>query len=330
MTIMMKNKYNQFFNDDPWESLSGTCYPEGRRLYLNDERFWVSIDDAGRVMFFVHEEGEANIKVLENLASLDIKIDYSFVGATRLCCILNDLDDELKHKFSIVSKDIAYSCSKFSGNELLSKVQLRIKSWANFLKPARTGLSDSEYVGFWGELYVVSQYLMKLHSPNDAVRFWIGPLGKKQDITLNSCAIEIKTSMSGDARTINISSIDQLEKVTPSLFLLHLVGSPSSDGHGLSLKELYESCIERVKYDMEIETLFLNKVYQLYGKASNEQLNNSISIISETMFTIRNDFPFLTRRNLPIAVAKVNYEILISEVKKFESQESIEEVVQHG
>lgn len=330
MTIMTKNKYSQFFNDDPWDSLSGTCYPEGRRLYLNDERFWVSIDDAGRVMFFVHEEGDANIKVLENLASLDIKIDYSFVGATRLCCTLNDLDDDLKHKFSIVSKDIAYSCSKFSGNELLSKVQLRIKSWANFLKPARTGLSDSEYIGFWGELYVVSQYLMKLHFPKDAVRFWVGPLGKKQDITLNSCAIEIKTSMSGDARTITISSIDQLEKVTPSLFLLHLVGSPSSDGNGLSLKELYESCIERVQYDMEIETLFLNKVSQLYGKASNEQLNNSISIISETMFTIRDDFPSLTRRNLPIAVAKVNYEILISEVKNFESQESIEEVVQNG
>ena len=330
MTIMTTNKYSQFFNDDPWDSLNGLCYPEGRRLYLNDERFWVSVDDGGRIMFFVHEGGEANLKVLENLASLDIHLDTSFVGDTRLCCTLIDVDGDLKNKFSIVAKDIAHNCSKFSGNELLSKVQLRIKSWANFLKPARTGLSNSEYVGFWGELFVFSQYLMKLHSPKDAVRFWLGPEGKKQDITLNSTAIEIKTSMSGDSRSINISSIDQLEKVTPSLFLLHLVGSPSVDGHGFSLLELYESCIERIQHDMETETLFLNKVTQFYGKANNEQLNNSISIISETMFTVTDDFPALTRKNIPTAITKVKYEVLISEVNKFESEKSIEEVIKNG
>jgi len=330
MTITMKNKYSQFFNDDPWVALNNLCYPEGRRLYLNDERFWVSADVDGRIMLFVHEVGDVNLKALENLASLNIHIDHSFVGATRLCCTLIDEDEDLQNKFSIVAKDIAYNCSKFSGNELLSKVQLRIKSWANFLKPARTGLSNSEYVGFWGELYVFSQYLLKLHSVKDAVRFWLGPEGKKQDITLNTSAIEIKTSMSGDSRSIKISSIDQLEKVTPSLFLLHLIGSPSVDGHGFSLLDLYEACLEIVQHDMEAETLFLNKVYQLYGKANNEQLNSSISIISEVMFTITEEFPTLTRQNVPIAINNVNYEILLSELNEFESDVSIEEVIKNG
>jgi len=330
MTITMKNKYSQFFNDDPWVALNNLCYPEGRRLYLNDERFWVSADVDGRIMLFVHEAGDVNLKALENLASLNIRIDHSFVGATRLCCTLVDEDDDLQNKFSIVAKDIAYNCSKFSGNELLSKVQLRIKSWANFLKPARTGLSNSEYVGFWGELYVFSQYLLKLHSAKDAVRFWLGPEGKKQDITLNTSAIEIKTSMTGDSRSIKISSIDQLEKVTPSLFLLHLIGSPSVNGHGFSLLDLYGSCLELVQHDMEAETLFLNKVSQLYGKANNEQLNSSISIISETMFTITDEFPTLTRQKVPVAISNINYEILLSELNEFESEESIEEVIKNG
>jgi len=330
MTITMKNKYSQFFNDDPWVALNNLCYPEGRRLYLNDERFWVSADVDGRIMLFVHEVGDINLKALENLASLNVFIDHSFLGATRLCCTLVDEDDDLQNKFSIVAKDIAYSCSKFSGNELLSKVQLRIKSWANFLKPSRTGLSNSEYVGFWGELYVFSQYLLKLHLANDAVRFWLGPEGKKQDITLNTTAIEIKTSMSGDSRSIKISSIDQLEKVTSSLFLLHLIGSPSVDGHGFSLLDLYESCFELVKHDMEAETLFLNKVSRLYGKANSQQLNNSISIISETMFTVIDDFPLLNSKNTPSAITRVNYEILISEIKNFQSEQSIEEVIKNG
>jgi hypothetical protein len=330
MTIMTKNKYSQFFNDDPWDYLNDLCYPEGRRLYLNDERFWVSIDNAGRIMFFVHEVGKVNLKALTNLASLDIKIDDDFLGATRLCCILIDSDDDLKNKFSIVAKDIAHNCSKFSGYELLNKVQLRIKSWANFLKASRTGLSNSEYVGFWGELYFVSQILMKIQSPSDAVRFWIGPEGKKQDITLNSIAIEIKTSSSGDARTIKISSIDQLEKITESLFLMHIITSPSNNDKGASLKELYENCLQLIDHDLNAETLFLLKISDLYGKANEEQLNDKLSTLAESMYEVRDDFPCLTRNVVLPSIASIQYEIFISSLKNFEITNTIQEVIKNG
>jgi hypothetical protein len=327
---MKSDKYSDFFQNDPWSALDSLCYPEGRRLYLNDERFWVSADLDKKIMLFVHEIGEINLKVLENIDKLEITIDRSFAGATRLCCTLVEDDCDLKDKFSIVAKDIAYSCSKFSGNELLTNVQLRIKSWASFLKPSRTGLTNSEYVGFWGELYIFYQYLLKLHSAKNAVRFWLGPEGKKQDITLNSVAIEIKTSMSGDSQTIKISSIDQLEKITPSLFLIHLIASPSVDEYGFSLLELYELSLRKVQYDTEIETYFLNKVSKLFGKANNEQLNSSISIISENMFSITEDFPVLRRKDIPLAINNVNYEIQLSEINKFKSDLSIEEVIKNG
>ena len=74
---------------------------------------------------------------------------------------------------------------------------------------------------------------------------------------------------------------------------------------------------------------FLNKVSQLYGKANNEQLNSSISIISETMFTITDEFPTLTRQKVPVAISNINYEILLSELNEFESEESIEEVIKN-
>jgi hypothetical protein len=329
MTMKMSN-YSSFFNDNPWQSLNSSCYPDGRRLYLNDNRFWVSVDNEGRIMFFVHEVGESNLKTLENLASISLQLDKNFIDATRLCCTLVSSDDDLKQKFSIVAKDIAHSCSKFSGNELFSKVQLRIKSWANFLKPTRIGLTESEYIGFWGELYVVSQYLIKLHPPKEALTFWVGPKGKKQDITFNTSAIEVKTSMSGDARTLTISSIDQLEKVTSSLFILHLIGSPSSQDSGLSLTNLFETCIESLSDDMESETLFLNKVADLYGRANDEQLNSRILIVTETLFEVREGFPSLTYPTIPKAITKAKYEILLSEIKEFESNKSIGDVIKHG
>lgn len=330
MKILKMNNYNSFFNDDPWSGLNNACYPDGRRLYLNDERFWVSVDSFGRIMFFIHEEARTTLSILENLNSLEIKVDSNFIGSTRLCCTLIDYDKDLKNKFSIVAKDVAFQCSKYSGENLLHKVLLRIKSWADFLKPTRVGLLNSEYIGFWGELYTISQYLLKCYSPGEAVRFWVGPEGKKQDITLNSTAIEIKTSMSGDPRSIKINSLDQLERVTSSLFILHLIASPSQSGNGFSLKNLYEECLQKIRADTEVETLFLNKVFQLYGKASNEQLNNHISIINEKIFNVAEGFPVLNRKNIPLSICKVSYEILLSEITDFESERTIMDIIKNG
>jgi hypothetical protein len=81
---------------------------------------------------------------------------------------------------------------------------------------------------------------------------------------------------------------------------------------------------------LEAETLFLNKVSPLYGKANNDQLNSSISLISETMFTVTEEFPTLTRQNVSIAINNVIYEILLSELSEFQSEESIEEVIKNG
>ena len=118
--------------------------------------------------------------------------------------------------------------------------------------------------------------------------------------------------------------------MTPSLFLLHLIGSPSSSNSGLSLKELFETCIEYVQTDMETETLFLNKISHLYGRANKEQLNNSISIVLESLYVITDEFPCLTHNNIPTSVTRVNYDILISDLKCYEAEQSIEQVVKSG
>ena len=324
------NSYNAFFNDDPWESISGSCYPDGRRLYLEDERFWVSINDEKHILFFVHETGAGNIKVLKNLAGIDISVEEFANDEYRLICALTSDDPELKEKFSIVAKDVAHHCSRFNGIQLFIKVQERIKSWANFLKPQRAGLAYSEFVGLWGELYTVSEVLMKYHAPLDAVRFWIGPEGKKQDITLNSIAIEVKTSISGDPRIIKISSLDQLERVTDDLYLLHIIANPSSDDTGVSLFELYNNCLSNLSSDVHAELLFLQKVSDLYGKASETQLHERFSIVSLSIFNVNDEFPKITRDDVSQGISNVKYEIYVSSIKMYDVTESIEGIIKNG
>jgi len=329
--IMKMNNYEDFFNDDPWALIKAPCYPSGRRLYLTDERFWVSLNNDGKILFFVQEGNGEGIKSLENLAGVEINIEKYSSDEHRLCCILIDSDDmDMRAKFAVISKDVAHHCSQFQGAILFTKVQERIKSWANFLKPTRKGLSHSEFIGLWGELYCVSKYLLTTHLALDAVRFWVGPEGKKQDITLDSIAIEVKTSSSGDPRTIKISSLEQLERTTDKLYLLHLIVSPSSCKNSITLEMIYQQCLDLISHDLSAEALFLQKISKLYGKASEEQLKEQLSIASIHLYDVCNDFPTITRNDVNQGVSVAQYEIFVSTIREFEVIESIKEIIKNG
>jgi hypothetical protein len=328
--MMAMNSYESFFKDDPWSEITEPSYPQGRQLYVNDDRFWVSKNKDGYIQFFIHEKEIINIKSIENLAGVDVSICAYNQNSSRLICTLTTDDRETKEKFSIVAKDVSYTCSKYHGAQLFLKVQDRIKSWANFLKPTKIGLSHSEFVGFWGELYTLSEILMKWLLPSDVVRFWIGSEGKKQDITLNSIAIEVKTSISGDSRTIKISSMEQLERTTSSLYLLHIVANPSDKEHGISLEMLYQQCLKSLAYDLGAETIFIKKASELYSKASESQLNDKFTIISLSLFDVKDTFPFITSGDVRPGISSVTYEILISSLKAFEVTDSLEEILKNG
>lgn len=330
MRVIMNNRYDDFFNNDPWLDIASGTYPHGRRLYKKDERFWVSINGDGQLLFFIHDLGGESVSCLINITGINISIEKAPSGAYRLVCTLTDADLEMKEKFSIVAKDIAHHCSPFHGMQLFIKVQDRIKSWANFLRPTRSGLTHAEFVGFWGELYSISQILMKYHDPAEVLRFWVGPEGKKQDITLNSIAIEVKTTMSGDPQTIRVSSIEQLERVSEYLYLLHIIATPSNNKLGLSLEMLYSKCLGCLTHDVSAETIFLQKTSELYGKANEAQLNDMFSIASVSLFDVRNDFPLISRDDISCGVASVQYEIFTSFIKKFDVTEDMERIIKNG
>jgi len=329
--IMRKNKYEEFFHDDPWALIKAPCYPRGRRLYLSDERFWVSINSDGKILFFVLGGEGSSIKGLENLAGIEVKLEVYSGDKYRLCCTLTDSEDrDIRDKFSIVSKDVAYHCSQFHGEVLFIKVQERIKSWGNFLKPTQAGLLHSELVGFWGEFYTVSEILMGWIPAPDLVRFWVGPDGKKQDITLNSLAIEVKTSVSGDPRTINISSLEQLDSVTPSLYLLHIIANPSDQDHGVSLRMLFLNCIRVLSQDASAKTLFLHKVSGLYGRATDAQLDECFSVASLSLYDVKEGFPMLTSSEVGNGIAGAQYQIYTSAINQFDVTSDFEEIIKNG
>ena len=324
------NSVEKFFQDNPWGAIDQPCYPEGRRLYLHDERFWVSMDENHHLLFFVQDVGGESVKPLENLAGLNIAIEPQANGEFRLVCRLTATESELEDKFATVAKDIAFHCSGYKGAQLFLKTQERIKSWANFLKPSRSGLSDAELVGFFGELYALAEHLTPVLTAKESVRAWIGPEGKKQDFTLNDWAIEVKTTVSGDQQTVRISSLDQLDRVTAKLYLLRVVAAPATSGDGLSLGELYDKCLASVQNDVIVEGMFQLKASDLYGKASESQIEEKFKVVNVSLFDVVDEFPKLTRSEVNVGIPDVSYEISVGAIASFEVDSNFNELLSHG
>ncbi len=320
------NDIEKFFNDDPWQHINSPIYPNGQRLYQKDERFWVSMDASDRLIFFIRESGKYTIKKLPKLDGLEISIDHDSIdGETMLVCTLTE--PLLRDKFAIVAKDVAYNSSKLEGDVLLDECKTRIISWADFLKPSRKGLTKAEWFGFWGELYVLTQILKPSMDASDAVKFWIGPDGKKQDFTFNNSALEIKTTISGDPNSIKISSLDQLHKITEKLFLVHLHINFSNDVAALSLHDMYTSMENSLKDDIDAKTKFLNKASSLYGKASEEQLEDKFNFLAMETYEIKDGFPSLTSENTASAITSVKYSINPTSLKSYLAELNFEELL---
>ena len=85
------------------------------------------------------------------------------------------VDNSIKRKKRFLETNI------IGVDSFLDACKNQMISWGDFLKPSRKGLTHSEWIGYWGELYVLLFMIHPNYSFHEAVKFWIGPLMKKQD-----------------------------------------------------------------------------------------------------------------------------------------------------
>lgn len=317
---------DNFFREDPWEGIDGPM--SSRRLYEKDKRFWVTVDNEKRQVFFIREYGSYEIKNLPSLSSLDISVDLSHENETRLICCLTD--EDLRDKFAIIAKAIAYKNTDLAGNAFLNSCKNQIISWGEFLKPSRKGLSHAEWIGYWGELYALLFMVHPSFDFHQAVDFWIGPLMKKQDFAIDNTALEIKTSMTGDASHIKISSLDQLHKITENLYLIHLHISQSSDQTGFSLKDLYQKAEKLFENNPSTEIKFIDKTKKLHNKATKEQLEQKFLFIDQEIYNVpdsSDNFPSITSEKIDQGISAVKYSINPAALHDFKIEKTIEELI---
>ena len=321
---------NDFFNENPWRDIKTPNYPTGRRLYLKDDRFWASVDSDNRLVFFIHEEGIKARDKITHISGINIEIEVYGEDSSRLMCTLLDSSPDIVEKFITVAKDVAHSCAEYSGRDLLLNAKKRILSWSSFLKPQRSGLSESEFKGFFGELYVFTKILISNFDADECLRFWVGTEYKKQDFIVGQSALEIKTSFVGNKNTATISSLEQLERNTDELFLVKLLFNSAKNRSGNSLESMYKECLEDIGEDLHSRTIFLNKISPYYDNASEDQIKEPLTHISTTVYSVEEGFPCLTKSNTYAAITLCKYSIDLNLASQFVQQKTLLEIFNDG
>ena len=321
----------EFFQDDPWELINEANYPERAfSFYGRDDRFWAAKKDQNQLVFFIQIPIQVNTEIIESLSGtlveiVNYEIDNSNVS--RLVITLEEI--ELREKFIILTKALAYSLSSQSNDSIFQAAKKELGEWSNFLRPSRKGLSREEHIGLWGELYVFTEFMIALHPLTDAIKYWIGPDQKKQDFTLNDLAIETKTTMSGDSARIQISSLEQLDKITEKLFISHIFINETDDGK--SIEDYFNELDDLMSGDLESQIKFTKKISRFKNRATEEQLNKKFFFLDLKIYEVTDNFPKITRLEVDSnAILNVKYSLDAQQLGNFYIGDDIQELIRNG
>jgi len=300
----------------PSEDLSVRLIRESKHLPL----YWGK-DSSGHCVF-IYEMCENGAEIFQkNMVSIHgINIGYRVLSTTGNQGLILVLE---KH----VDQDLFYSLCETLINKLsevsdplvgLSVALSQIKRWKAFLAGKKGRLLSAEEVrGLFSELKFLQQMLDCMENELDVLDSWQGPETSHQDFIFSDAAVEVKSLSGRERNTVKISSEDQLESLSSSLFLkvYRLIDMPESKT-SISLNELVKT-VEDTLTDAEAIEMFAAKL----AKAGYVQMlaydKPEFIVAEEQTYRIENEFPKIVRSELHVGLTRIGYEIKLESIRGF-------------
>jgi hypothetical protein len=302
-----------------------------KRLIMPERKskFFVGVELETRKRLFILE---APYKILRNLGSLPQT--NGFEASIRY---LGDEEDNYLSLFLIVKKtqfhdlfvslinDILEHLDTQDTERLVDIVISRLLRWQKFLERFHfDGLGEEAQRGLFGELYFLNRLFEAGVNIHTVIRAWRGPERTNHDFIFNSCALEVKTSISKQHQKVYISSERQLDdSQSGELYLCHF-SLDNQSGLGCSLNQIIHATRENLNNSPLDKELFEDKLFDSgYLDIHAERYNApAYSIREYNLFKVIKGFPRIVESDLIDGVGDVKYSIMISECKHFSVQET--------
>ena len=288
-------------------------YPLGKNLNLESEKLWLSVsaEDQSLMVFFT----AADTLVTKDIASPfeDISIFHDRARGNRVVVRLEQV--ALAEEFTYVMHEIAAGIDPAAVHTSVDVFMRELEKWSGFLSPKRDGISESELVGLWGELYVLFAHLIDRLEPIEAIDSYVGLYDAPQDIAARDFTVEVKTTTQKTPKKIAISSLEQLD-AWPARQLLTLILASRADS-GISVSDLIDEIEKKIHSDTKALRAFRLAVSQKLNSASDTQLRENFSPDSEVAWEVTQDFPALRRSQAAPGVLDASYNIGIVSLTDF-------------
>lgn len=231
------------------------------------------------------------------------------------------LDIELKDIYTLFIQNILDEITIcFSEEEALRNTFNTIAKWKKlFDKIMFEGLSAEQQKGLIGELLFID-YLLDNGLPAPRIlNSWTGIDFTEQDFRFGKTGIEIKFTSSKHP-CIKITNENQLDiQDMEHLFLVLYSASEVKDG-GITLPGLVEQIRMKLENQAKAEELnHFNGMLLLLGYSESDasHYKKRYSIKQVYAFKITEEFPRITRNNLPTGIYNVSYHIELSSVENY-------------
>lgn len=226
--------------------------------------------------------------------------------------------NELIGCFSAFCEDLLESVSDITDeNAAYNTITSRYMAWRKLFKPNRSMLSENEIMGLIGELLFLKDKAIPMWGIDVALDSWTGAEKTHKDFSCGNSWFEIKTIAAG-RETVKISSIEQLDSETDGELVIYSLEKMSPSYNGITLNALVKDIVN--SFSNTQKDFCLNKL-ELFGFDFDSSYDNFVYAITDTSFYhVPDSFPRLKRLDVPLAISKAQYDLIISEISPYKLQ----------
>jgi hypothetical protein len=314
-----------------WDTLRESATDEARKGWIRRRlpshpsvRLWAGIRVADALPALMLEVAKSHLAQGESLPSTDglridsVRLDTEPNGS--LTIIVSLRDKAYEDIFTAFCDDTANRLSYCrSAEEAADTFLLRLKRWQRFLNSGKDGLTRNEEVGLFGELHVLSNYLLPI-SGLAAVTSWFGPNDRSQDfISPSNAAIEVKTTSANVMSHVRISSEYQLDDSGFKALFLICMRLEIPEKGGRTLNQLVDELRNSVASSPEMSDLLAIKLTDAgYLERHRSRYDVRRFRVAElVIFRVSAGFPRILTSNVPSGITEMSYLLQLAECRAF-------------
>ena len=294
-----------------------------------------------------HQRGIVSVKRIDNKHILDIYLGYDEQNRKVLVIIT-----KTNPNLNISSKSISVSCEKRDDDQYataLTLIQLEQKPafiklvwdlieytrkaesvqqglvllqnrfliWQKLLQKGNQDILQYNVVkGLIGELIFLKNYCLNKYGDRTALEGWIGPEGADKDFVYADAWFEVK-AVDPSISEVKISSLEQLQGEHGYLVIINISKTSTENTLSITLPKIIESIIEKLGGSIELKTCLEMKLAEVGYFYDAEYDKIAFDFHEEQRYSIKENFPRITRDVVPEPVSNLTYCLSISALEEW-------------